>query len=163
MTRLREGLFLLALAAALACGKSQRNEMPASRRGGPVSKAKDDIPSVAKTEIYVDHYRFGDVTDTDGIVVRERSLIPPGSTAAMSFYVRNVHAGTEVRVVWKDVGKNVEMGSETKPAGDKGFVAFKQPKPFSEGSYRVSMYYKQPSSKVWEYLGYHDFIIGAKT
>jgi hypothetical protein len=167
---------LLTLAAALvACGGSKKeqasaggggkkSEAPATdSRRAAVSKATDDIPSSNRTDLWVDRYRFGDTTDADGIVVRETSVIAPGSTAAMSFYVRNVAAGTEVRVVWNDPAKNAAMGEEVKPVGDKGFVTFKQASPSPEGSYRVKMYYKQPQSPGWSDLGSHDFIVGSKS
>ena len=111
----------------------------------------------------MDRYRFGDTTDSDGIVVRETSVIRPGSTAALSFYVRNVPSGTQVRVVWTDLAKNAAMGEEVKPVGGKGFVTFKQASPSPEGSYRVNMYYKQPQGPGWSNLGSHDFRVGSKS
>ncbi len=151
---------LLTLVAALvACGDGEKGGAPASH-GGAVSKAADDIPTGTSAEMYVDHYRFGDTTDADGIVVRETSLIRPGSTAAVSLYVRNVPAGTEVRIVWNDLTKNAAIGDEDKPVGDKGFVAFKRANPLPEGSYRVKMYFRRPESKGWENLGTHDFRVG---
>jgi len=174
MTKSLRVLPLLTLAAVfIACGgkKSEtsaggggkKGEVPA-RSGRPaVSKATDDIPSSGRTDLYVDRYRFGDATDADGIVVRETSVIAPGSTAAMSFYVRNVPAGTQVRIVWNDVTKNAAIGEEVKPVGDKGFVTFKQANPSPEGSYRVNMYFKQPASKGWDNLGTHEFRVGSKS
>jgi hypothetical protein len=167
-------LSLLTLAAALAasgCKKSEaptggaaKKSEPSARSGRPaVSKATDDIPSSSRTDLYVDRYRFGDATDADGIVVRETSVIPPGSTAAMSFYVRNVPAGTQVRIVWNDITKNVAIGEEVKSVGDKGLVTFKQASPSPEGSYRVNMYFKPPTSKGWDNLGTHDFRVGSKS
>src|SRR6266498_3720567 len=167
---------LLTLAAVLvACGESKKEQAPAgvggkkseapatgSRRAA-VSKATDDIPSSNRTDLWVDRYRFGDSTDADGIVVRETSAIAPGSTAAMSFYVRNAPAGTQVRVVWNDPAKNAAMGEEVKPVGDKGFVTFKQASPSPEGNYRVNMYFKQPQSGGWSNLGTHDFTVGGKS
>ena len=152
---------LLMLAVVLvACGGSKRNEA-ASRGGGVAGNARDDdIPTNTSSALYVDHYRFGDATDASGKVVRETSVIPPGSTAAMSFYVRNVPTGTEVRIVWKDLTKNADIGDDAKPVSDKGFVTFKQAKPLPEGSYRVGMYVKQPKSKEWQSLGTHDFRVG---
>jgi hypothetical protein len=148
----------------VACGGSKKNGAPARSGGRPaVSKATDDIPSSSRADMYVDRYRFGDATDADGIVVKETSVIRPGSTAAMSFYVRNVPAGTQVRVVWNDVTKNAALGEEVKPVGDKGFVTFKQASPSPEGSYRVNMYFKQPASKGWDNLGTHDFRVGSKS
>jgi len=166
---------LLTLAAVLvACGESKKEQAPAggggkkseapatgSRRAA-VSKATDDIPSSNRTDLYVDRYRFGDTTDADGIVVKETSLIPPGSTAAMSFYVRNVPAGTQVRIVWNDLAKNAATGEEVKPVGDKGRVTFKQASPSPEGNYRVNMYYKLPGGNSWDNLGTHDFRVGSK-
>jgi hypothetical protein len=165
MTTFPRFLALLTLAAMfVACGGGEKGEAPA-RTGGKaaVSKATDDIPSSSNTGMYVDRYRFGDSTDSDGIVVRETSVIPPGSTAAMSFYVRNVPAGTQVRIVWNDAPKNTSIGEEIKPVGDKGFVTFKQASPSSEGSYRVNMYVKQPAGKGWDNLGTHDFRVGSKS
>jgi hypothetical protein len=155
---------LTVTAGLLACGGGKKSEAPA-RGGGraAVSKATDDIPSSSRTEMYVDRYRFGDATDADGIVVKETSVIPPGSTAAMSFYVRNAPAGTQVRVVWNDITKNAAIGEEVKPVGDKGFVTFKQPSSSPEGSYRVNMYFKQPAGKGWDNLGTHDFRVGSKS
>lgn len=155
---------LTVTAGLLACGGGRKDEAPA-RGGGKaaVSKATDDIPSSSRTDMYVDRYRFGDATDADGIVVKETSLIPSGSTAAMSFYVRNSPAGTQVRIVWNDITKNAATGEEVKPLGDKGFVTFKQASPSPEGSYRVNMYFKQPSSKGWDNLGTHDFKVGSKS
>jgi hypothetical protein len=175
MTKALKVLPLLALAGMLiACGGGKKSEAlagaPGKKSEAPsggarpaVSKASDDIPSSSRTELYVDRYRFGDTTDADGIVLKETSLIPPGSTAAMSFYVRNVPAGTQVRVVWNDLGKNAAMGEEVKPVGEKGFVTFKQASPSPEGSYRVTMYYKQPQAAGWSNLGTHDFIVGSKS
>jgi hypothetical protein len=174
MTKVKNVPLALTLAATLAasgCGK--RSEAPAAgagkseapaRSGRPaVSRATDDTPSSSRTDLFVDRYRFGDTTDADGIVVRETSVIAPGSAAAMSFYVRNVPAGTQVRVVWNDPGKNAAMGEEVKPVGDKGFVTFKQASPSPEGNYRVNMYYKPPQGKGWENLGTHDFRVGSKS
>ena len=166
---------LLTLAAALvACGGCKQEEVsaggggkkaeaPARSSRPAVSKATDDIPSSNRTDLWVDRYRFGDTTDADGIVVRETSVIAPGSAAAMSFYVRNVPAGTQVRVVWNDPAKNSATGEEVKPVGDKGFVTFKQASPSPEGNYRVNMYYKMPQSKGWDNLGTHDFRVGSKS
>ena len=167
---------LLALAATFVSYGCKRGEAPAGGAAGKkseapatsssraaVSKATDDIPSSNRTDLWVDRYRFGDTTDADGIVVRETSVIAPGSTAAMSFYVRNVPAGTQVRVVWNDPAKNAATGEEVRPVGDKGFVTFKQASPSPEGNYRVNMYYKMPQSKGWENLGTHDFKVGSKS
>jgi len=165
MTKFPKYLAVLTQAAMLvACGGSEKSGPPA-RGGGraAVSKATDDIPSSSHTEMYMDHYWFGDATDADGIVVKETSVIPPGSTAAMSFYVRNVPAGTQVRIVWNDTAKNASIGEEVKPVGDKGFVTFKQASPPPEGSYRVNMYVKQPAGKGWDNLGTHDFRVGSKS
>jgi hypothetical protein len=173
MTKSPKFLAVLTLAAMLvACGGSKKNEASASKKDGApargggraaVSKATDDIPSSSRTDLYVDRYRFGDATDANGIVVKETSVIPPGSTAAMSFYVRNAPAGTQVRIVWNDLAKNAAMGDEVKPVGDKGFVTFKQTSPSPEGSYRVNMYFKQPASNGWDNLGTHDFRVGSKS
>ena len=165
MTKSPKFLAVLTLAAMLvACGCGKRNEAPA-RGGGraAVSKATDDVPSSSRKDMYVDRYRFGDATDADGIVVKETSVIPPGSTAVMSFYVRNAPAGTQVRIVWNDITKNAAIGEEVKPVGDKGLVTFKQASPSPEGSYRVNMYFKQPGGKGWDNLGTHDFRVGSKT
>ncbi len=175
MTKSPKVFLTLTLSALLAaCGCSKKNETPASggrkseapARGGgraAVSKATDDIPSSSRTDMYVDRYRFGDATDADGIVVNETSVIPPGSSAAMSFYVRNAPAGTQVRIVWNDITKNAAIGEEVKPVGDKGLVTFKQVSSSPEGSYRVNMYFKQPASKGWDNLGTHDFRVGSKS
>jgi hypothetical protein len=175
MTKFPKIPSVLMLAAMLvACGGGKKNETAASggskKDGAPasggrpaVSKATDDIPSSSRTDMYVDRYRFGDATDADGIVVKETSVIPPGSTAAMSFYVRNSAAGTQVRIVWNDITKNAATGEEVKPVGDKGLVTFKQASPSPEGSYRVNMYFKQPASKGWDNLGTHDFRVGSKS
>ncbi len=166
---------LLTLATALAacgCRKSEapgggagkKSEAPASgSRRAAVSKRTDDVPTSSRTDLYVDRYRFGDTTDADGVVVRETSVIAPGSTAAMSFYVRNVPAGTQVRIVWNDPAKNAAIGEEVKPVGDKGFVTFKQASPSPDGNYRVNMYYKLPQSKGWDNLGTHDFKVGNRS
>ena len=174
MTKSLKVLPLLTIVAMLvACGGGKKNEAPAGGGGkkseppargrAAVSKATDDIPTSNRADLYVDHYRFGDTTDADGIVVKETSVLAPGSTAAMSFYVRNVPAGTQVRVVWNDLAKNAPMGEEVKPVGDKGFVSFKQASPSPEGSYRVNMYYKQPQGPGWNNLGTHDFRVGSKS
>jgi hypothetical protein len=175
MTKSAKVFLTLTLSAALAaCGCSKKNEASAgggkkseapARGGGraAVSKRTDDIPSSSRTDMYVDRYRFGDATDADGIVVKETSVIPPGSTAAMSFYVRNAPAGTQVRIVWNDITKNAAIGEEVKPVGDKGFLTFKQANPSPEGNYRVNMYFKQPASTGWDNLGTHDFRVGSKS
>src|SRR5712692_9869222 len=101
---------LLALAGALvACGKE------ATRAGGS-----------GRTDIYTEPFKFGDAADANGIVTHEGDLIPEGSAAAMSFYVRNAPAGTQVRVVWKDVASKAEAGEPVKSIGSKGFGAFQQ-------------------------------------
>lgn len=174
MTKFLKLLPLLALAAALvacqgkkseapAAGGDKASEAPPSSSKAAVSKATDDIPTSNRADLYVDHYRFGDTTDADGIVVRETSAIPPGSIAAMSFYVRNAPAGTQVRVVWNDLTKNASIGEEVKPVGDKGFMAFKQASPSPEGSYRVNMYFKPSQGAGWSNLGTHDFKVGSKS
>jgi hypothetical protein len=154
---------VLTLAAILvACGGSEKNETPASGGRAAVSKATDDIPTSNHTGLYLDHFRFGTATDADGIVVTETSVIPAGSTAVMSFYVRNVPAGTQVRIVWNDLNRNSAV-EEVKPVGDKGLATFKQASPSPEGSYRVNMYVKKPGSKGWDNLGTHDFRVGGKS
>jgi hypothetical protein len=174
MTKSLKVFPLLAAAAMLvACGgkKSEapaaeggkRTEAPARSSRQAVSKATDDIPTSNRADLYVDHYRFGDTTDADGIVVRETSVIPSGSIAAMSFYVRNVPGGTQVRVVWNDLARNAAIGEEVKPVGDKGFVTFKQASPSPDGSYRVNMYYKPSQGAGWSNLGTHDFKVGSKS
>ena len=157
------------LAALLvACGKSGKDGASAPAGGGgagkaAVSKAADDVPSSNKAGIYVDHFRFGDATDGDGIVVKESSLLSPGAPPAMSLYIRNAPAGTQMRLVWNDLATNAALGEEVKPVGDKGFVAFKKAAPLPEGSYRVTMSYKQAPDKPWENLGSHDFKVGTKS
>ena len=155
---------VLTLAVMLvACGGGEKNATTAGGGGRPaVSKATDEIPSSNRTGLYLDHFRFGDGTDADGIVVKETSVIRPGSTAAMSFYVRNVPSGTQVRVVWNDLTRNAAV-EEVKPVGDKGLATFKQASPSPEGSYRVNMYVKQPENKGWDTLGTHDFRVGGKS
>jgi hypothetical protein len=134
----------LALVAVLvACGKE-----PASAGGSD------------GTGIHTNPFRFGDAVGTDGIVVRETSVIPPGSLAAMSFNVRNAPAGTQVRIIWKDIAKNADTGEQVKQIGSKGFVAFQQTSPLPEGSYRVDMFYKPPGAKEWQNLGSHTFRVG---
>ena len=184
MTKSLKVLPLLAAAAVLFACEGKKSEAPAAAAGKTseapaaagvkkseapasgkpaVSKATDDIPSSSRADQYLDHFRFGDTTDADGIVVRETSVIPPGSVAAMSFYFRNVPAGTQVRVVWNDLAKNAAVGEEVKPVGDKGFVTFKQASPSPEGNYRVNMYHKQPQAAAWSNLGTHDFRVGSKS
>ena len=157
----------LGLATLLvACGESGKTgATPAGSRAGKpaVSKATDDVPSGNRTGFYVDHFRFGDTTDADGIVVKESSVIPPGSTPAVSLYIRNAPAGTQMRVVWNDIGANAALGEEVKPVGDKGFVAFKRAAALPEGSYRLTMSYKQSPTGAWENLGSYDFKVGNKS
>jgi hypothetical protein len=93
-------------------------------------------------------------------VIKETSLLRPGDTAVVSLYVRNVAPGTQVRLVWTDVATSAAKGEEVKPVADKGFVAFKQASSLPDGSYRLTMSFKQPSSKTWENLGTHDFKVG---
>jgi hypothetical protein len=80
---------LLTLAAVLAArgggkkgeapaggGTSKKREAPA-RSGRPVvSKATDDILSSSRTDLYVDHYRFGDAIDADGIAEKPAKSRP---------------------------------------------------------------------------------------
>ncbi len=127
-----------------------------------VSKATDDIPTSNRKDMYVDRFRFGDVTDADGIVTHEVDQIPAGSTAAMSFYVHNAPAGTQVRIVWKDLDSNAEASEPVKSIGSKGLVAFQLPKPLAEGSYRLDMFYRPPEAKQWQTLGTHPFKVGKK-
>jgi|GEM_PF-1197047 len=164
MTTFPKFLAVLTLAAMLvACGCSGKSEAPAGGGGkAAVSKATDDIPTSNRTGLYLDHFRFGVAADADGIVVKETSVISPGSAAVMSFYVRNVPAGTQVRIVWNDLTRNAAV-EEVKPVGDKGLATFKQASPSPEGSYRVNMYVKQPASKGWDNLGTHDFRVGSKS
>lgn len=137
-------------------GKERGGQAPARRSSA--SKAADEIPASSDPNVHMERFRFGDQTDSDGIVVRERSTLPPDSMVAMSFYVRNVAAGTQVRFVWSEADTGTAKGEETKAIGDKGFMALQQ-RPFPEGSYRVTMYYKQPDGKSWAMLGTHDFTI----
>ena len=153
-------LALMLPAMLVACGESPKGSTPAGR-SGPPGKATDDIPTSAAKGMYVDHFRFGNFADADGIVVGETNLIPPGSTAVVSLYVRNIPAGTQVRLVWGDAGK-AAIDEEVKPVGDKGLVTFKQAKPLPEGNYHVDMYYKEPGGKKWENLGAHEFSVGGK-
>jgi hypothetical protein len=141
---------LAVVGALLACGK----EPSAASGRNPTAESRN------RTDVYTDPFRFGDAVDAEGVVVRETSVIPTGSLAAVSFYVHNVPAGTQVRVLWKDVAKNVDAGEEVKPIGDKGFVAFRQPKTLPDGNYRVDMFYKPPETKDWHSLGTHTFTVG---
>jgi hypothetical protein len=154
-------LVLLTLAGVLvSCGGGKERRAEARGGASPVSKAADDIPASNDPSVHMERFRFGDKTDADGIVVRERSALPPDSMVAMSFYVRNVPSGTQVRIVWSDTATDTAKGEETGPVGDKGFVTFKHAKPFPVGKYRVTMYYKQPEGKSWAMLGTHDFKVG---
>lgn len=130
--------------------------------GALVACGKESTPAGGgnRTDVYTDPFRFGDAVDADGAVVRETSVIPTGSLAAVSFNLRNAPAGTQVRVLWKDVVKNADVGEEVKSSGGKGFVAFRQPKSLPEGKYRVDMFYKPPEKKDWQYLGNHTFTVG---
>jgi hypothetical protein len=133
-------LSLLALAAVIvACGK----ETKSTGRGGDR-----------------DPFRFGVSPDANGIVTQETDVIPAGSKPAMSLYVPP--AGTQVRIVWKDLGSNTEAGEQVKPTGSKGFVAFEQPNPLPEGTYRVDIFYKSPETKDWQNAGSHGFRVGKK-
>lgn len=140
MTKFPKLLAVLTLAAMLvACGESKKRGM------------------------YVDLFRFGDTATADGIVVRETDVIPPGSTAAVSLYVRNVPSGTRVRLVWSAAAGKAATAEDVKAVSDKGFVTFKQPKPLPEGNYRVDMYYKEPNGTRWNNLGTHEFKVGKKS
>ena len=141
---------LAVVGALLACGK----EAPGGAKSSSRTEAKN------RTDVYTDPFRFGDAVDAQGVVVRETSVIPTGSLAAVSFYLHNVPAGTEVRMLWKDVANKADVGEEVKPIGDKGFVSFRQPKPLPDGNYRVDMSYKPPSTKDWQSLGDHTFTVG---
>jgi hypothetical protein len=145
---------LAVVGALVACGKE-----PAAAGGGSSSGSG----SGSKTEVHTDPFRFGDAIDAQGVVVREISVIPASARPAMSFNVRNAPAGTQVRVVWKDVAKDAEAGEEVKPIGDKGFVAFQRKQPLPEGNYRVDMFFKPPEAKEWRYLGTHLFTVGRQT
>jgi hypothetical protein len=170
MMKFPKVLCLLALTAVLACGGGGgKNEAPASTGGGEkpavsnVSKATDDVPTSNRTEMYLDRYRFGTATDADGIVVTETDSIPPGSTASISLYARNAPAGSELRIVWKDLAKKAALGEEVKPVGDKGFVTFKQASPLPEGSYSAELFFRDSAAKEWRDLGGHDFKVGKKS
>ena len=157
----------LGLAALLvACGQSGNGGASSGGRstGKPaVSKAADDIPSTNRTGFHVDRFRFGDTADADGIVVKETSALPSGASPAISLYLRNAPAGTQVRVVWNDLAKNAALGEDVKPIGDKGFVAIKKAAPLPDGSYRATMSYKPGPDRAWENLGTHDFKVGSKS
>ena len=164
-------LVLMLAAAFVSCGGSKRNEAQdgggSKKDGAParrvvVSKAADDIPTSSRTELYVDHFRFGTATDADGIVVKETSVIPPGSTAVISLYVRNAPSGSEMRIVLNDPTNNAVVGEDVKPIGEKGFVTFKQANPLPEGSYRLTMYLKRLEGKELG-LGTHDFRVGTRS
>ncbi len=143
----RKILPLLALAAAfVACGKGAKEGTPAAGTRG--------------TDIQTDPFKFGDSTDAKGKVTHEGDFIPAGSAAAMSFYVRNAPARTQVRVVWMDAASKVEIGQEVKSIDSDGFVAFQKPLP--EGNYRVEMFHKLPEAKEWRYLGTHVFKVAKK-
>jgi hypothetical protein len=156
---------VIALAAfLLACGGSEKEGPPAPSGGrSVVNKATDDIPTTNRKDMYLDRYRFGDVTDAAGIVVRETDWIPPGSTAAISLYLRNAPAGSELRLAWIDAVRNARVGEEVKPVGDKGFVTFKQKDPLPAGKYRGDLYFRDPTEKEWRHLGGHDFRVGKKS
>ena len=140
-------LLLLGLAAALVtCGKEAGQATPSAGKAG--------------TDIHTNPFKFGDSTDAKGKVTHEGDLIPAGSAAAMSFYVRNAPARTQVRVAWMDVASKVVVGEEVKPLDGDGFVAFQKPLP--EGSYRVEMFHKIPEAKEWRYLGTHVFRVVKK-
>ncbi len=111
----------------------------------------------------MDRFRFGDATDAEGIVVKEMSALSSGATPAMSLYIRNAPAGTQVRVVWNDLAKNAALGEDVKAVGDKGFVAIKKAAALPDGSYRATMSYKTGPDKGWENLGSHDFKVGSKS
>ncbi len=172
MTKSPSALLLMLTAMLIACGggdDGRKKEAPASTGGGEkppmsnVSKATDDIPTSNRTGMYLDRYRFGSATDADGIVVTETDSIPPGSTAAISLYARNAPAGSELRIVWKDVGKNAALGEESKPVGEKGFVTFKQASPLPEGSYSADLFFRDAGTKDWRALGGHNFKVGKKS
>jgi hypothetical protein len=134
-------LSLLALAAVfVACGKEAKS---AGRSGEP------------------DPFRFGVSPDANGTVIHETDAIPAGSAAAMSFYIPNVPAGTQVRTVWKDLASNADAAEQIKTTGSRGFVAFQQPLP--EGSYRVDITYKAPEAAQWRSAGTHLFRVGKKS
>lgn len=107
-----------------------------------------------------DPFLFGDKADANGTVTHETDLIPPDSAAAMSLYIPNAPAGTQVRAVWKDLASKADAGEQVKPTGSRGFVAFQQPLP--EGSYRVDIFYKSPEAKQWQSAGSHLFRVGKK-
>lgn len=165
----------LALAAVLAaCGGGKKAEAPADRGGkesetpargrSAVSKAADDVPTSNRTEMYLDRYRFGTITDADGIVVKEGDWIPPDSTVAISLYLRNAPAGSELRISWIDSASKASVGEDIiKPVGDKGFVTFKQASPLPEGTYRAELFFRHAGAKEWKDLGGHDFNVGRKS
>jgi hypothetical protein len=149
-----------ATAGLISCGGRKEASAPGGGGKPSGSKAADDVPTTNNPAVYVDHFRFGDAADADGVVVRETSTLRPGATAAISLYVRNVAPGTEVRMIWNDLATNTPKGELVKPIADKGFVTFKQASPLPEGSYRLNMSYKKPNGKAWENLGTHDFKVG---
>ena len=140
---------LAVVGVLLACGKE-----------APGAKSSSRTDAGSRTDVYTDPFRFGDAVDAQGVVVRETSVIATASLAAVSFYLHNVSAGTQVRVLWKDVVKKADVGEEVKTVGDKGFVSFRQPKPLPDGNYRVDMFYKTPNAKDWVSLGDHTFTVG---
>jgi hypothetical protein len=165
---MRQPLKVLSIALGVAvllvaCGEKGGASSGGSAGKAAVSKAADDIPSSNRTGFYVDRFRFGDSTDSDGIVVKEMSSLPAGAAPAMSLYLRNAPPGTQVRVVWNDLAGNTKVGEEVKPVGDKGFVAIKKAAPLPDGSYRATMSYKPGPDKAWENLGSHDFKVGNKS
>jgi hypothetical protein len=145
---------LAVVGALLACGKE------AATSAAPAAPA---AKSGSRTDVYTDPFRFGDAVDAEGVVVKETSVIPTNSLAAVSFYLHNVPEGTQVRVLWKDVVKNADVGEEVKPIGNKGFVSFRQPKSLPDGNYRVDMFFKPPNTKDWQSLGDHTFTVGGRT
>lgn len=160
-------LFLLLLCVTLAaCGRSEKAAAPAA--GGAaaapaVTSPAKQVASGGDPSAHVDRFQFGDATDANGVVVSETSVIRPGSTAALSLYLRNAPAGTQMRVVWNDMDKKAAVGEEVKAVGDKGFVTFQRAKPLPAGSYRVTMSFRPSPADKWEDLGSHDFKVGGKS
>lgn len=155
------------VAMLVACGGSEKDKggTPARNSGSSaVSKAADEIPTNDRKDMYLDRYRFGIATDADGIVVKESDWIPPGSTVAISLYVRNAPTGSELRVVWNDLASKTPVGDDIiRPVGDKGLVTFKQAAPLPAGSYRSEMFFRHPGAMEWRNLGSHDFKVGTKS
>jgi hypothetical protein len=144
----------------VACGE-KKQEAAAAAAGGASAATQPAVQApTPHPGIYVDRFQFGEGIDANGVIVKETSVLPPGSTAALSLLLRNAPAGTQMRAVWQDLKKNTTLGEEVKTVGDQGLTNFQRAKPLLEGSYRVRIAYKRPDSDKWEDCGGHDFKVG---